>query len=74
MIIDETAGSVGDMLPWMFRQFRVGTPVGKRTWGGLVGVLGFPEFIDGGLVSAPNLEIWTNDGFIVENVGIAPDL
>ena len=37
MIIDETAGSGGDMLPWMFRKFGVGTLVGKRTWGGLVG-------------------------------------
>ena len=74
MIIDETAGSGGDMLPWMFRKFGVGTLVGKRTWGGLVGILGFPEFIDGGTVSAPNLAIWTKEGFIVENVGIAPDI
>ncbi|MBC7746178.1 MAG: PD40 domain-containing protein [Flavobacterium sp.] len=74
MIIDETAGSGGDMLPWMFRKFKVGTLVGKRTWGGLVGILGFPEFIDGGSVTAPNLAIWTKDGFIVENVGVAPDV
>lgn len=74
MLIDETAGSGGDMLPWMFRKFNVGTLVGKRTWGGLVGILGFPEFIDGGSVTAPNLAIWTKDGFIVENVGVAPDV
>ncbi len=74
MIIDETAGSGGDMLPWMFRKFRVGTLVGKRTWGGLVGILGFPEFIDGGSVTAPNLAIWTNEGFVVENAGVAPDI
>jgi tricorn protease len=74
MIIDETAGSGGDMLPWMFRKFKVGTLVGKRTWGGLVGILGFPEFIDGGSVTAPNVAIWTKDGFIVENVGVAPDI
>ncbi|MEP6738111.1 MAG: PDZ domain-containing protein, partial [Chryseolinea sp.] len=74
MIIDETAGSGGDMFPWMFRKFKVGTIVGKRTWGGLVGILGFPEFIDGGVVTAPNLAIWTKDGFIVENVGIPPDI
>ncbi len=74
MIIDETAGSGGDMLPWMFRKFKVGTIVGKRTWGGLVGVLGFPEFIDGASVTAPNLAIWTKDGFIVENVGVPPDI
>ena len=74
MIIDETAGSGGDFLPWMFRKFNVGTLVGKRTWGGLVGILGFPEFIDGGSVTAPNLAIWTKDGFVVENVGVAPDI
>lgn len=73
MLIDETAGSGGDMLPWMFRKFKVGPLVGKRTWGGLVGILGFPEFIDGGGVTAPNLAIWTKDGFIVENEGVAPD-
>lgn len=74
MITDETAGSGGDMLPWMFRKFKVGTLVGKRTWGGLVGILGFPEFIDGGTVTAPNVGIWTKDGFIVENVGVSPDV
>lgn len=74
MIIDETAGSGGDMLPWMFRKFKVGTLVGKRTWGGLVGILGFPEFIDGASVTAPNVAIWTEEGFIVENVGVAPDI
>ena len=74
MLIDETAGSGGDMLPWMFRKFKVGTLVGKRTWGGLVGVLGFPEFIDGASVTAPNVAIWTEEGFIVENVGVSPDI
>ncbi len=74
MLIDETAGSGGDMLPWMFRKFKVGTLIGKRTWGGLVGILGFPEFIDGGSVTAPNVAIWTKDGFVVENEGVAPDI
>lgn len=74
MLIDETAGSGGDMLPWMFRKFDVGTLVGKRTWGGLVGVLGFPELMDGGYVTAPNVAIWTKDGFVVENVGVPPDV
>ncbi|WP_029038808.1 S41 family peptidase [Salinimicrobium xinjiangense] len=74
MIIDETAGSGGDYLPWMFRKFDLGTIVGKRTWGGLVGVLGYPEFIDGGSVTAPNVAFYTEDGFRVENEGVAPDI
>ncbi len=74
MIIDETAGSGGDMLPWMFHKYKLGTLVGKRTWGGLVGILGFPVLMDGGMVTAPNIAIWTEDGFIVENVGVPPDV
>jgi tricorn protease len=40
----------------------------------LVGILGFPEFLDGGSVTAPNVGIWTKDGFVVENEGVAPDI
>jgi tricorn protease len=74
MLIDETAGSGGDLLPWMFRKFSLGPLVGRRTWGGLVGILGFPVLMDGGRVTAPNLAIWTEDGFIVENEGVPPDV
>jgi len=74
MLIDESAGSGGDMLPWMFRKLELGVLVGRPTWGGLVGVLGFPALMDGGYVSAPNLAIWTEDGFVVENVGVPPDV
>jgi tricorn protease len=75
MIIDETAGSGGDLLPWMFRKFKVGTIVGRRTWGGLVGILGFPVLMDGGVVTAPNLAIWSPDkGWVVENEGVPPDI
>jgi tricorn protease len=75
MITDETAGSGGDYLPWMFRKFGVGKIVGKRTWGGLVGILGFPVLLDGGGVTAPNFAIWTpDDGWAVENVGVPPDI
>ena len=75
MIIDETAGSGGDLLPWMFRKFKVGPLVGQRTWGGLVGILGFPVLMDGGAITAPNLAIWTpEDGWVVENEGVPPDI
>lgn len=74
MIIDEGAGSGGDMLPWMFRKFNLGPLVGKRTWGGLVGIGGYPGLMDGGAVTAPHFAIWTpEEGFTVENQGVAPD-
>jgi tricorn protease len=74
MIIDETAGSGGDLLPWMFRKLKLGKLIGKRTWGGLVGTLGFPVLMDGGFITAPNLAIWTEDGWVVENEGVPPDI
>ncbi|AMY07522.1 Tricorn protease [Luteitalea pratensis] len=74
MITDETAGSGGDLLPWMFRKFQLGPIVGKRTWGGLVGILGYPVLMDGGNVTAPNLAIFTDEGWVVENEGVAPDI
>jgi len=75
MIIDESAGSGGDLLPWMFRKFQLGPLVGQRTWGGLVGTLGFPALMDGGQITAPNLAIWTaEEGWVVENEGVAPDI
>jgi tricorn protease len=75
MLINEDAGSGGDLLPWMFRKFGLGKLIGRPTWGGLVGILGFPELMDGGSVTAPNLGFWTEEeGFGVENVGVPPDI
>ncbi|MEJ2541830.1 MAG: PDZ domain-containing protein, partial [Gemmatimonadota bacterium] len=47
MLINEWAGSGGDYMPWLFRQRELGTLVGTRTWGGLVGILGTPPTLDG---------------------------
>ena len=75
MIINEVAGSGGDMMPWMFHYTKTGTLVGKRTWGGLIGVLGFPTLMDGGSVTAPNVRIFSPDGeWIAENKGVPPDV
>jgi tricorn protease len=75
MIINEYAGSGGDALPWLFRQEKVGKLVGKRTWGGLVGIFGFPQLIDGGFVTAPNLAFYNlAKEWDVENHGVPPDI
>lgn len=75
MIINESAGSGGDWMPWYFRRAGVGKLVGKRTWGGLVGIYGFPPLLDGGFVTAPNLAFWTPEGeWLIENVGVPPDI
>jgi tricorn protease len=75
LIVNEVAGSGGDLFPWMWHKYNVGPIIGKRTWGGLVGILGFPILMDGGNITAPNLAIWTEDaGWVVENEGVAPDI
>ena len=75
MIINEYAGSGGDAIAWYFRKARLGPLVGKRTWGGLVGIFGFPPLIDGGMVTAPNLAFFNTEGdWEVENRGVPPDI
>ena len=75
MIINEMSGSGGDALPWYFRKAGIGPLVGKRTWGGLVGIGGYPELIDGGRVTAPRAAIYgLNGDWEVENHGIPPDV
>ena len=75
MLINEFAGSGGDMLPWMFRKAGIGPLVGKRTWGGLVGIYDYPQLIDGGFVTAPRLAFWNPNGtWDVENNGVPPDI
>ncbi|HET7456866.1 MAG TPA: PDZ domain-containing protein [Gemmatimonadaceae bacterium] len=75
MIINEYAGSGGDALPWYFRQAKLGPLVGKRTWGGLVGIYDYPPLMDGGSVTAPRVAFRNVEGeFDVENKGVAPDV
>jgi tricorn protease len=75
MIVNEMAGSGGDAMPWMFRYTKTGTLVGKRTWGGLIGVSQYPPLMDGGSVTAPNFGFFSPAGeWDVENHGVAPDV
>ena len=62
-------------MPWLFKRAKLGTLVGKRTWGGLVGILGFPPLIDGTGITAPNLAFFNPEGqWDVENHGTDPDV
>ena len=75
MIINEMAGSGGDLMPWMFHHRKIGLLVGKRTWGGLVHTADTPLFIDGGSMIAPRGGFFNRDGqWDVENKGQAPDV
>ena len=76
MIINESAGSGGDAMPWYFRRAGVGKLVGTRTWGGLVGMAGGPQLMDGGFVTAPSSGIYNplSGEWEVENIGVPPDI
>jgi tricorn protease len=75
MIINEMAGSGGDLMPYMFQRRHIGPLVGKRTWGGLVGTWDTPSFVDGGAMIAPRGGFFDLSGrWAVENVGTSPDI
>ncbi|MCX6382344.1 MAG: PDZ domain-containing protein [Armatimonadetes bacterium] len=76
MLANEWSGSGGDALPYFFRKAGVGPIIGKRTWGGLVGINGGIPLMDGGGVTAPQFGLWSpQDGkWIAENHGIDPDM
>lgn len=76
MLINEQAGSGGDHLPWLFRKYKVGKLIGKRTWGGLVGIAGAASLIDGGFVTSPEFGLYDPEAgkYIAENNGVDPDI
>ena len=75
MVINERAGSGGDLLPHLFRFHEVGPLVGTRTWGGLVGTWDTPPLLDGGSFVAPRGGFLDADGnWAVEAVGVPPDI
>jgi tricorn protease len=75
MLINERAGSGGDLLPYMFKMKNIGPLIGTRTWGGLVGTWDTPRFIDGGRMVAPRGGFYDVDGeWAVEGEGVAPDI
>jgi tricorn protease len=75
MIVNEFAGSGGDAMPWLFKQAKLGPLVGKRTWGGLVGIGNIPVLMDGGHVTSPSVAFFSPKGeWDVENHGVDPDV
>jgi tricorn protease-like protein/C-terminal processing protease CtpA/Prc len=75
MLINGLAGSGGDMFPWLFKHEKIGKTFGTRTWGGLVGISGYPSLIDGGRVAVPSFGFYELDGtWGVEGHGVDPDV
>ncbi len=69
------SGSGGDCFPFLFRESGLGPVIGTRTWGGLIGMTGAPQLIDGGSVTVPTFAIYNTKGeWIIEGHGVEPDI
>ena len=74
-VTNEAAGSDGDIFSHCFKLMKLGTLVGKRTWGGVIGISPRSRFVDGGITTQPEYSFWFSDvGWGVENYGTDPDV
>jgi tricorn protease len=74
-LLDETSASDGDIFPAMFREARLGPLIGKRSWGGVIGITNRGMLMDGGSVFVPEFGFASPDGkWIIENRGVEPDI
>ncbi|MBQ1953205.1 MAG: PD40 domain-containing protein, partial [Alistipes sp.] len=76
LLVDKYSASDGDLFPWSFKANNLGTVIGTRTWGGIVGISGSLPYIDGTDVRVPfftNYDAKTGE-WIVENHGVDPDI
>ena len=76
MLIDEFSASDGDIVAYRFKKHNLGPVIGKRTWGGVVGIRGTLPLLDGGYLRRPEFSRYDLDGtaWIMEGVGVEPDI
>ena len=74
-ITDEWAGSDGDIVTAAIQILKIGTVVGARTWGGVIGIEGWHQLVDGTSMTMPKYSFWFSQfGWGVENYGVDPDV
>lgn len=76
LLVNEYSASDGDLFPYRFRYNNLGTIIGKRTWGGVVGYSGTIPVVDGGSIVTPSYAPFAADGsgWIIEGTGVTPDI
>ena len=75
MLINGWSGSGGDAFPLFFKEKKIGPLIGSRTWGGLIGISGYPDLVDGGSITAPSFRFYNPDGsWFKEGHGVDPDI
>ncbi len=75
-LLDEFSASDGDIFPYRFKKYKVGKLVGKRSWGGVVGIRGTLPFVDGGFLNRPEFSRYSLEGdkWVMEGYGVDPDI
>jgi len=76
LLIDQYSASDGDIFPYRFRKYNLGKIIGKRTWGGVVGIRGTLPLVDGGFLNRPEFAGYDTDGktWPMEGYGVDPDI
>ena len=76
MLINYASASDGDLFPYQFKTLKLGTIIGTRTWGGVVGIRGTLPFIDGGILMRPEFSTYsaTESKWVIEGIGVEPDI
>lgn len=75
-LMDEFSASDGDIFPYRFKKHKLGKLIGKRTWGGVVGIRGTLPLLDGGYLYKPEFAVYSAEGkkWIIEGYGVDPDI
>ncbi len=75
-LLNEFSASDGDLFPWRFKHYKLGPVIGKRSWGGVVGIRGSLPLVDGGTLMKPEFSRFDIEGkkWIIENHGVDPDI
>lgn len=74
-LINEFSASDGDIFPYRFKRMQLGKLIGKRTWGGVVGIRGTLPLVDGGYLNKPEFATFSLEGqWIIEGEGVEPDI
>jgi tricorn protease len=76
LLADEFSASDGDLVTWRFKAHKIGPVIGKRTWGGIVGIRGTLPLLDGGFLNKPEFSRYDVAGknWVIEGVGVEPDI
>ena len=76
LLMDQYSASDGDIFPYRFRSLGLGKIVGRRSWGGVVGIRGSLPFVDGGILNRPEFANYDIEGktWPIEGYGVDPDI